>query len=111
VQLTASSQAGNANDTPGNQNVYLQMAPALANGAVDTGNIYNVPFRSAFCTGNIPYLAQLVANAAVNTYTQALNIVDTLPPGVLQYIRLQIQAGTNASNNATDSTATIQLFF
>ena len=111
VQLTASSQAGNGNTVPGYTNVYLQQAPAYANGAVDTGNITNVPLRSNFATGNIPYTAQQCANAVANTYTTAVNIIDQLPPLIQQYIRLQVVAGTNATNNGADSTATIQLFF
>jgi hypothetical protein len=108
IQISASSQA--SSNTTSYTNVYLQQAPALANGAVDTGNITNVPLRSAFAAtavGNVPYLVAI----SNGTAWPSQNIIDMFNPLIKQYVRASIVADANASTNATDSTLTIQLYF
>jgi hypothetical protein len=108
TSVTASANGGNNANAGGNVLIYLQQALTLANGAVDTGNITNVPLRSNFATGNIAYLAGLSTNAA--GATAAVTQYDTLPPQIYQYIRLQAVSGANTANMA-DATMTISVLF
>jgi hypothetical protein len=105
VITTASTNGNNAANGSQSILLYLQQAPPLANGAVDTGNITNVPLRSNFgLGGNVAYIT--VANGGnAATYT-----VDALPPGVYQYLRIQAQSAVGA-NNSADANVTIQLGF
>lgn len=103
IQTTASTNGNNASNSTQTISLYLQQAPTLANGAVDTGNIVNVPLRSAFAT-NVAYVT--LASGG-NT---AISIIDTLPPFIDQFVRVQAVSGAGA-NNAADANLTVQLYF
>jgi hypothetical protein len=104
VTASANSNGGNLS---GNCNIYLQTCPVLSNGNYDSGNITNVPLRSAFLGGNVAYtMAQNTAGTGGNT--AAVTTYDQLPPNIYQFIRLQCQTGTNAANMA-DATVTMAI--
>lgn len=104
ILTTASTNGNNAGNSTQNIQVFLQHAPVLTNGSVDTGNIVNVPGRSAFSGTNTPYVN--IANGG----NAAINVIDTLPPYVLQFIRLSCVSGAGF-NNANDASITFQLLF
>ena len=107
--VTTSSTNGN-NSTGNFVNLYLQSAPTLSNGAVDTTNLYNVTCRS--CPVGLNNLntqsTPLVCLANGANVTQ--NVIDTLPPNIGQWLRVLAVNGTNISN-AADATVTLQLLF
>ena len=107
-QVTSSANGGNNGNAGGNCLIYLQQALTYSNGAVDTGNITNVPLRSNFVTANVPWLTAL--SGGTNGVTLAANIIDTLPPNIPQYIRLFAVSQANTANMA-DATMTLQVFF
>lgn len=116
VSTTASANGGNATNGAGNVTLYLQQALTLSNGAVDTGNITNVPLRSQTpgTNANVAYAVAVAtgtnANSTGNNPIAAINIYDSLPPGIQQYIRIQAVSGANTGNTA-DASVTIQVLF
>lgn len=107
-QVTSSANGGNNGNAGGNALIYLQQALTLSNGAVDTGNVTNVPLRSNFVTANVPWLVAL--SGGTNGVTLAANIIDTLPPNIPQYIRLYCVSQANTANMA-DATMTLSVYF
>lgn len=100
VVWTASTNGNNGAGS--NISVTLQHAPVLSNGAVDSTNAANIPWRQNATTNGILGLT----NGAV----AAGNQIDTLPPWVNQFIRVQAVGGANM-NNAADANITVQLLF
>jgi hypothetical protein len=108
ANVTASANA-NGGNLAGNCLIYLQHCPALSNGNYDSGNITNIALRSAFRSGNVPWLgAYNTAGSGGNT--AADTIYDSLPPNVLSYIRLSAVTGANTGNMA-DATANLNILF
>lgn len=99
--VTTASTNGN-NSTGNNISLVLQQAPTYANGAVDTGNITNIPWRTSGTTNGIINLP--------NGAAAAVNLIDVLPPWIQQFIRIQMISTANIGN-AADANATLQLMF
>lgn len=99
--VTTASTNGN-NSTGNNINCILQQAPTLTNGAVDTGNITNIPWRLSAKTTGIINLT--------NGAGTAVNYIDSIPPWIEQFVRIQLISEANIGN-AADANATLQLLF
>lgn len=102
--ITTASASGNSI----NMNIIIQQAAAYANGAVDTGNITNIPL----CVANgsaigSDTIIKLVPSASV---TNASNSTFVLPPGTKRFIRATAVGVTNMGNLA-DGTMTLELLF
>ena len=107
--VTASANANGTNVPGGNCNIYLQQCPVLSNGNYDSGNITNVPLRSAFLSGNVPW-AGAWNTAGTGNNTAAQTIQDSPPPNILGFVRISAVTG-NGTGNMADATASLNILF